>query len=92
MYHCERCKGTFARFKTPGQCPLCGMWASVRCNACGYTDDARQFIQNSDLCPNCGAKVALTGGGTPWLTKLGIGGGGLGPVRNHRICVESHGV
>jgi DNA-directed RNA polymerase subunit RPC12/RpoP len=61
MYKCERCGGTFAQFKTPGQCPLCGVWASVRCSGCGYTAHANEFVKNSDRCPQCGAQVSVPG-------------------------------
>ena len=63
MYQCERCGGTFAHFKTPGQCPLCGVWASVRCTACGHTAHANVFINNADRCPQCGARVSVPGAG-----------------------------
>ena len=59
MYKCERCGGAFATFKTPGQCPLCGVWASVRCDACGHIDKANIFISNGDSCPKCGSKVTI---------------------------------
>lgn len=61
MYKCERCGGSFAQFKTPGQCPLCGVWASVQCVACGFTAHANEFIRHSDQCPKCGARVAVPG-------------------------------
>ena len=64
MFRCEKCGGTFAHFKTPGQCPLCGVWASVRCQRCRYTAHADQFINNNDACPKCGAKVSIPGGGS----------------------------
>lgn len=61
MYKCERCGGVFAKFKTPGQCPLCGVWASVRCSGCGHTAHANVFIANGDQCPKCGARVPVPG-------------------------------
>ena len=61
MYRCEQCGGTFEAFKTPGQCPLCGTWASVRCTNCGHTDAADAFISNGDRCPACGAAVSFPG-------------------------------
>jgi hypothetical protein len=64
MYKCEKCRGTFEHFETPGQCPLCKVWASVRCDACGFTDAANKFIDNNDCCPKCGAKVSMSGGGS----------------------------
>ena len=64
MYLCENCKGTFEHFKTPGMCPLCNVWASVRCEACKFTADANQFINNHDACPKCGAKVSIPGAGS----------------------------
>jgi hypothetical protein len=62
MYRCERCGGTFASFKTPGQCPVCRGWASVRCDGCGYTAHANEFINNDNRCPKCGALVSVGGG------------------------------
>ena len=59
MYRCENCGRTFQHFKVAGQCPLCNVYASVRCEACKYTAAADKFIQNGDRCPNCGAKVSL---------------------------------
>ena len=61
MYQCEKCGGTFEHFKAPGQCPLCKVWAIVRCQACNYTADAKEFINNNDSCPKCGAKVSVPG-------------------------------
>lgn len=61
MYRCERCGGTFASFETPGQCPLCGTWASVRCTNCGHTDVATAFTSNGNRCPSCNAAVSLPG-------------------------------
>ncbi len=68
MYRCEACGGTFSRFKVAGQCPLCKVWASVRCDGCGYTAHANAFIKNGDRCPQCGARVAVPGGGGGELT------------------------
>lgn len=62
MYRCERCGGVFGSFTTPGQCPLCGVWASVRCTGCGYTGHANEFVKNNDRCPKCGARVSVPGG------------------------------
>ncbi len=64
MYSCQRCRGTFGQFRTPGQCPLCGVWASVRCSGCGHTAHANVFIANGDRCPKCGASVSIPGGGS----------------------------
>lgn len=61
MYKCEACGGSFARFKTPGQCPLCQIWAFVQCNGCGYRAHANHFIDNGDVCPKCGMHVASPG-------------------------------
>ncbi|MBI1830569.1 MAG: hypothetical protein HYR84_03855 [Planctomycetes bacterium] len=63
MYRCDRCRGTFEHFHTAGQCPLCGLWASVRCTGCGHTASANVFISNGDTCPKCGASVASPGDG-----------------------------
>ncbi len=57
MYQCERCDKTFTRFKTPGQCPHCGVWADVRCSGCGYTGPAKVFVDRGDRCPRCGSVV-----------------------------------
>jgi hypothetical protein len=62
MYICGKCDGTFVRFKTPGQCPLCGVWASVKCSTCGHIDTAKVFINNNDCCPKCGAYVSISAG------------------------------
>ncbi len=62
MYRCETCGTIFAHFKTPGKCPHCGVWASVRCNTCRYTAPAQAFIDNGDRCPKCGAVVQVPGG------------------------------
>jgi len=64
MYKCERCGGVFTVFKTPGQCPLCGVHASVKCADCGFIAHADRFIQNRDMCPKCGAQVVIPGGGS----------------------------
>jgi DNA-directed RNA polymerase subunit RPC12/RpoP len=64
MYKCERCGRTFEHFKTPGKCPLCGVWASVRCAACGHTDGANVFINNNNRCPKCGVYVPGPAGST----------------------------
>ncbi len=64
MYRCEKCGGTFAHFKTLGQCPLCGVWASVKCSGCGHIAQAKEFIDNGDKCTKCGAKVPMPGGST----------------------------
>lgn len=61
MYHCEMCGGDFYRFKTPGQCPLCKLYALVRCLGCQYIADATVFINNNDHCPKCGASVTVPG-------------------------------
>ena len=61
-YFCPYCKGTFDHFKVPGQCPLCGRWAQVRCMACGYTADANVFVANRNRCPRCGKRVIIPGG------------------------------
>lgn len=61
MYYCEGCRGNFARFKEPGRCPLCGMYASVKCSGCGYTASASVFIANDDTCPECGAHIGMPG-------------------------------
>lgn len=63
MYHCHSCDGYFPRFITPGQCPLCGAWAYVRCESCGYTDAASAFISNGNRCPGCNAVVGIPGEG-----------------------------
>jgi len=80
MYKCERCGGTFEHFQTAGQCPLCGVWADVKCDACSYTDDARVFIDNGDQCPKCGSIVLVPGyqppavpAGETWETCRGCG-------------------
>lgn len=73
MYQCERCGQAFARFKTPGQCPHCGVWASVRCNACRYTDAAQVFIDNGDRCPKCGSAVHVPGGQASDDTRWAVG-------------------
>lgn len=64
MYRCENCKRTFARFVTPGQCPHCGVWASVRCTSCGYSAEATRFVDNGDRCPQCGKHVVVPGSQT----------------------------
>lgn len=61
MYKCEACSGTFAHFKTPGQCPLCHRWASVKCTGCGHIGSAITFIQNKDCCPSCGQHTNVPG-------------------------------
>jgi hypothetical protein len=67
MYGCERCGGTFAHFKTPGQCPLCGTWANVKCRrrGCGYVAPATEFIAHGDRCPKCGCVVVIGGAPAP---------------------------
>lgn len=59
MYRCERCHGEFAEFVTPGQCPLCGTWAKVKCSNCGHVDPASVFIANANRCPRCNAVVVM---------------------------------
>jgi hypothetical protein len=57
MYRCEGCGRTFQSFRTPGQCPLCGVWASVKCHGCGHTGPATEFINAGNTCPKCGIAV-----------------------------------
>lgn len=61
MYRCTTCGGSFETFVTPGQCPLCGTWAHVRCTNCRYTDAASVFTANGNRCPKCNAEVVLSG-------------------------------
>lgn len=61
MYQCELCGRTFQRFKTAGQCPHCGVWASVKCTNCQHVAAADVFIANHDSCPKCGNRVAVPG-------------------------------
>jgi hypothetical protein len=61
MYQCERCRGTFQFFQTPGQCPLCKTWASVRCDACRHIAPASVFIDAGNMCPRCGRAVYIVG-------------------------------
>jgi hypothetical protein len=68
-YRCESCGGSFAAFDTPGQCPLCGAWVSVRCTSCQHIDTARAFIGNGNCCPNCGAGIDLAGPARKRLTR-----------------------
>ena len=74
MYQCEHCGGQFQRFRTPGQCPRCHIWAQVRCRDCGYTDGAGVFIRNGDRCPGCGATVRLAGSGPETETRNSLAG------------------
>lgn len=62
MYYCESCEQSFRRFRTPGQCPNCGVFANVRCRHCGYVDSAAKFAELGHKCPDCGATVAIPGG------------------------------
>lgn len=58
MYRCTNCGGSFSYFEKPGQCPLCKVWAVVKCTSCGFTDSAITFIQNLNKCPKCGAAIS----------------------------------
>jgi hypothetical protein len=68
-YVCENCDGSFLAFKTPGQCPLCGAWVSVRCTNCGHIDAASAFIDRGDRCPKCGAGIDFAGAARKRLTR-----------------------
>lgn len=63
MYYCTSCRRDFWRFKTPGQCPLCGVYADVRCQNCSFTAAASIYITNHDCCPQCGQVAQVPGSG-----------------------------
>ena len=83
MYICGNCHRNFARFKTAGQCPLCGVWAEVRCTGCGYVASAQVFINNSNRCPRCGKLVAVDAAGSSWLSEL------QGPTGSYEPSVKA---
>ena len=62
MYRCQECKGEFAKYGRPGQCPLCGDWLMITCVECGYVGAASFYLDLGQKCPKCGRKTELPGG------------------------------
>ena len=58
---CAKCGRDFARYDTPGQCPLCGEWTVVSCGSCGFRAGARTFVEKDCKCPRCQSRVAVSG-------------------------------
>jgi hypothetical protein len=75
MFRCEDCGREFAHYETPGKCPLCGIWAKVRCEECGYFGAASFYVQKGNKCPRCGRKAQIPGAlvGTRWLLAALVG-------------------
>lgn len=59
LHVCPKCEAEFAKYAVPGQCPLCGEWAVVACQACGLESGAKRFVENGFKCPRCGGKVKV---------------------------------
>jgi len=56
---CIKCEAEFAKFEVSGKCPLCGEWAVVMCEGCGFESSAKQFVENDGKCPRCGSNVSV---------------------------------
>ena len=61
LHVCSKCGRDFARYDTPGQCPMCGEWKVVACGSCGFRAGARTFVENDCKCPRCQSRAAISG-------------------------------
>ena len=61
IYTCGECDREFSTYRTPGKCPVCGEWAKLECDGCGYKAGAKPFYDAGCKCPKCGGKVPVPG-------------------------------
>jgi hypothetical protein len=58
---CDECGQSFTQYRAAGKCPKCGAWQEVRCENCGFTAAADEFLYGGGACPKCGQHTEVPG-------------------------------